>query len=106
MSKKTIIQFGYNVRVPQDVVAIIDCRGIANPYPKYAHDRVAARWQVRNDPLFEGLVSRAMNTLEMYNVIGIGCGYGVHRSGAVVQEVTDRLERLGFDVEVENWGKA
>lgn len=109
MTKK-IIQFGYNVRVPEGI-PLVDCRVIANPYPKFAHDQVAARHAVRTDPAFPGLVDQAEKLLAENDVIGIGCGYGVHRSGTVVDALMRRyrhghIDHRIEDFDVEEWGKA
>lgn len=104
---KKVIQFGYNVRVPEGI-PLVDCRVIKNPYPKFAHDRVAARHAVRSDPNFAGLVVQAEELLRKHDVIGIGCGYGVHRSGAVVEELEGLTGSILLvpDFEVEKIGKA
>jgi len=99
-----IIQFGYNVKVPEGI-PLVDCRHIPNPYPKFAHDKVAARYYVRSSPHFEGCVQRVLLLAnEEHPVIGVGCAYGVHRSGFVVEEVQNRF--CGDDPDVERIGKA
>jgi len=106
MKTVKVIQFGYNVKVPSGI-PLVDCQHLPNPYPKYAHDHVAARHHVRSSPHFEGCVQRALVLFdEEHPVIGIGCGYGVHRSGCVVEEVQRRFAKDGWDVEVEKIGKA
>lgn len=103
---KKIIQFGYNVKVPEGI-PLVDCQCLPNPYPKYAHDRVAARHFVRSAPEFEKLVTDAATLLTQHDVIGVGCGYGVHRSGTVVEELERRARRGNCpEFEVEEIGKA
>lgn len=103
---RKVIQFGYNVKVPEGI-PLVDCRVIPNPYPKYAHDPVAARYSVRTHEKFLTLVQTGIDLLKEHDVVGVGCGYGVHRSGTVVKEM-EKLTWMGDcpEFEVENWGKA
>ena len=101
---KKIIQFGYSVRVPEGI-PLVDCRSISNPYPKYAHDFAAGRHMVRNDPHFQTCVDEAYALLQSHDVIGVGCGYGVHRSGEVVREIETRADFHGHSLWVERIGK-
>lgn len=100
-ASKKIIQFGYSVKVPEGI-PLIDCRSIPNPYR--VTDPVAQRRAVRGHPDFQVKVWEALRALETSDVIGIGCGYGVHRSGEVVNEVLYRA-RGDWEVDVENIGK-
>lgn len=102
---KKIIQFGYNVKVPEGI-PLVDCRVIPNPWN--IGDPVAQRHAVRNHPSFPGLVDEAEALLKSHPVIGVGCGYGVHRSGTVVDALERRFRRgqIEEEFEVEKWGKA
>ena len=104
MSKK-ILQFGYSVRVPEGI-PLVDCRAIKNPYPRYKHDRAKAREAVRMDRFFMPIVQQASRLLEKHEIIAVGCGYGVHRSGFVIDELKRRF-RYGYGPEftVEKMGK-
>ena len=107
---KRIIQFGFSVRVPEGI-PIVDCRAIVNPYSKFRHDKSTAallkmREMVRMDRFFMPCVQQASRLLEKHEVIGIGCGYGIHRSGAVIDELKRRA-RYGYGqaFTVEKWKK-
>ena len=95
---KLIIQFGYSVKVPEGDIPKVDCRVIPNPYK--IQDPVAQRYAVRNDPNFKPLVQEAIRLLHEHDVIAVGCAYGVHRSGMVVDEILQYI-----DAEVRRTGK-
>ncbi len=97
---KRIVQFGYTKGAPEGI-PLVDCRTIANPYRLPEGEKLLA---VRNDPEFAPKVEIAVQLLtrEKADVIGIGCSYGIHRSGAVAQEVVTVMAGRGIDVEVVN----
>lgn len=98
---RRILQFGYRVatELPPDA-PVIDCRCISNPFARAKTD--AERYAlVRADPLFETLVLRVGRALLKHPVVAVGCGYGKHRSGAVVEEV---VKRAAYPIAVEKRG--
>lgn len=97
---KQIIQFGFSVHPVPDGVPIVDCRPLPNPHKE--PDRVKQRWIVRTHPLFKHLVEQALQLLATHDKIGIGCAYGIHRSGMVAEEVERRFQG---DVEIEKLNK-
>jgi hypothetical protein len=105
MVTKKVIQFGFNIRVPEGI-PLVDCRAIRNPYPRYKNDRAKAREAVRTDRFFMPIVQQASRLLEKHETIAVGCGYGVHRSGAVIDELK-RRHRYGYGPEftVEKYGR-
>jgi len=83
---KTIIQFGYINKHPEGPA--IDCRVIPNPYKKGATlPEATYRARVRTHPLFLTLVNHGVQMLEDHDTLWVGCLYGVHRSGAVAEEI-------------------
>jgi RNase adaptor protein for sRNA GlmZ degradation len=107
---KKILQFGYSVRVPEGI-PLVDCRAIVNPYSRFRHDKstgalLKMREMVRMDRFFMPIVQQAARLLEKHEVIGIGCGYGVHRSGAVIDELKRRARfKYGPEFKVEKLKK-
>ena len=88
---KVIYQFGFNVQEPPEHVPVVDCRQIPNPYRLPTPE--AQRLAVRGHRVFHSLVAEALQLLRENKAIGIGCGYGKHRSGEVVAEVLSRYQQ-------------
>lgn len=103
---KRVVQFGFSVQVP-DGIPLVDCREIRNPYPRYKNNPAMARETVRLDPNFMRTVQKALDLLRKHDVIGVGCGYGVHRSGTVVEELKHRVRyEHGMEFTVEKMRRA
>lgn len=100
---KTVIQFGFNIRLPKPGTPIVDCRIITNPHGKYPPREIP--FVIRADPFFRSLVDQAKDLLKTHDVIAIGCAYGVHRSGEVVKLVEHELGR-DEDVVIQRIGKS
>lgn len=87
MNKKTIIQFGYkNVNSIPKGVPLLDCRVIKNPYKSGVSAEVLKN-QVKLNPEFGKLIKQGVSLLNNNDTIACGCLYGIHRSGAVVEEL-------------------
>jgi len=82
---KTIIQFGYTIHSPPVGGPLVDCRSLSNPHRIADHAR--QRQIVRESSGFWGKVEEVKNYLKDHDTVGVGCAYGVHRSGVVVEEV-------------------
>lgn len=88
MGNKTIIQFGYkNVNNIPKGIPLLDCRVISNPY-KSGVSAEHLKAQVKLNPEFGKLVKHGVSLLHKNDTIGVGCLYGVHRSGAVSEELS------------------
>lgn len=93
---KTIIQFGYEVHVPPNGIPLIDCRVIPNPFG-IKNELLRAR-AVLQHPKFKELVLNGMAQLSLHDTIGVGCGWGVHRSGEVAKEIQRKILHLSSQI--------
>lgn len=82
---KTILQFGYKKGIPTGV-PLLDCRVIKNPY-KVGVSEDVLKAQVRASPEFGKVVKQGFKLLTESDTIACGCLWGVHRSGAVAEEL-------------------
>jgi len=89
-----IIQFGYKLEVPKGI-PLVDCRILPNPFR--VQDDQQKRILVTNNRWFKTLVAEGVGLLKNYDTIGVGCAYGVHRSGMVVEAIT--AEVCGVEVQ-------
>jgi RNase adaptor protein for sRNA GlmZ degradation len=96
---KRIFQFGYAKGAPAGV-PLVDCRRIPNPFRLAESEREPF---VRSHPLFPVIVAEALRLLSEADAIGIGCTYGVHRSGVVAREVAARLSERGITASIERY---
>lgn len=78
---KQIIQFGYKFGFPKNI-PLIDCRIIPNSF----NQKIIAK-----NPLVEKLADQAIILLQTYSIIGVGCLYGIHRSGEVIKRIQNKL---------------
>jgi UPF0042 nucleotide-binding protein len=106
------VSFGFKHGVPIDVDMVLDVRFLPNPHwdeklrPLSGLDD-AVRDYVMQHELSGEFLSRVQNLLELvlpayvqegrsYLTVGIGCTGGRHRSVAMVEEVSRRLNVLGY----------
>lgn len=106
--------FGYKHGLPIDADIVMDVRFLPNPHwedalrPLTGHDPSVRDFVVEraqaSDFLdrFEGLLVSLLPAYEAegksYLTVAVGCTGGRHRSVAVVEEIAERLRRVGFAV--------
>jgi len=104
----SIISFGFKFGVPQNLDLLFDVRFLPNPYfiPElkllkgidsavscYILKRKETReFLTRIYSLLDFLIPRYIAEGKTYLIIGIGCTGGMHRSPAIVQEVSCHIE--------------
>lgn len=104
----SIISFGYKFGVPQNVDLLFDVRFLPNPYfipelkPRKGTDPVVYDFVMKNNETkeFLGHITRLIDFLmphyiregRAYLVIGIGCTGGMHRSPAIVEEISKYIK--------------
>ncbi len=114
----SLLSFGYKYGIPYDADFTLDCRFIPNPHWNPALQPMSGREQpvadavlghpatedfIRNFiTLFETASSGFLNEGKRYITIAFGCTGGRHRSVAVAQEVSRRLEALGVEVHLQH----
>ena len=96
---KTVLQFGFRSGKPPIDMPVVDCRRIPNGLTRNVSYSEAMN-RVRRNRNFEPLVKQALKLLEEHDVIAIGCEWGIHRSGSVVDEVAKRRD----DVRISHRG--
>lgn len=84
-----IIQFGHNNCEVPIGIPLIDARVIPNPF--HIKDLRARKAKVLADPMFSILVKEGVEHLQRYGTIGVGCGWGHDRSGAVAEEIRNQV---------------
>jgi UPF0042 nucleotide-binding protein len=107
----TIVSFGYKHGLPVDVDLVIDCRFLPNPHwvdelrPLTGLDE-PVRAFVLEPEVTQEFLARLTGLLDLllpayeaegkaYLSIAFGCTGGQHRSVAIAEEVTNRLEAAG-----------
>ncbi len=80
----TVFYFGYNSTNPLPSIATIDAREMPNQYDPNKSDE-EIRMNVREHPLFNGLVMNTIDLQQEYNHVAVGCSFGIHRSRAVAE---------------------
>lgn len=84
---KLVVQFGYIYNQPlPDNLPVIDCRVLPNVYKRGWTD-AALKEEVRKLEGFPALVEAGLRLLDTHDQVWVGCLYGVHRSGAVAEEL-------------------
>ncbi len=102
-----VLSFGYKYGIPVDADLVMDCRFIANPHwiPELRpltglDDAVSANvlgsantqeFLERYQSLFETMASGFFNEGRKYLTLAIGCTGGKHRSVAIAEELSKRL---------------
>lgn len=88
MVTKTIIQFGVKHKDISTLgdIPYVDCRVLPNPYVKGVSDEVLKN-RIKGFPEFKALVSKGEELLRFNDTIAVFCLYGIHRSGAVAEEL-------------------
>jgi RNase adapter protein RapZ len=102
-----VLSFGYKYGIPVDADLVMDCRFIANPHwipelrPLTGLDAAVSanvlgsentqEFLERYQSLFETMASGFFNEGRKYLTLAIGCTGGKHRSVAVAEELSKRL---------------
>jgi len=102
-----VLSFGYKYGIPVDADLVMDCRFIANPHwipelrPLTGLDAAVSanvlgsantqEFLERYQSLFETMASGFFNEGRKYLTLAIGCTGGKHRSVAIAEELSKRL---------------
>jgi UPF0042 nucleotide-binding protein len=110
-----VLSFGYKYGIPVDADLVMDCRFIANPHwipelrPLTGLDSAVSanvlgsentqEFLERYQSLFETMASGFFNEGRKYLTLAIGCTGGKHRSVAIAEELSKRLntQSVGSD---------
>jgi len=87
----TIIWFAFKDHPLLARHPILDCRVLKNPF-KYGVPDVVLKQNVTLDPNFSQVVQQGLDMLKESGVVYIGCQFGKHRSGAVIDEIAKTTE--------------
>jgi UPF0042 nucleotide-binding protein len=106
-----ILSFGYKYGIPVDADLVMDCRFIANPHwipelrPLNGLDAAVSQKVLESEnvqdflnkyqSLFETMAEGFFQEGRKYLTLAIGCTGGKHRSVAIAEELTTRLNRSG-----------
>jgi len=106
-----ILSFGYKYGIPIDADLVMDCRFIANPHwipelrpltglDQPVSEKVLSSANVREfleryQSLFETMAAGFFHEGRKYLTLAIGCTGGKHRSVAIAQELSERLNASG-----------
>lgn len=108
--RATVMSFGYKYGLPMDADLVIDCRFLPNPYwvpqlrPHTGQDP-QVRDYVLSQPQVEEFLQAYTTVLQVvtdgylreakrYATIAVGCTGGKHRSVAIAEELTKRLQHM------------
>ncbi len=114
--RATVMSFGYKYGLPVDADLVVDCRFLPNPHwvpelrPQTGCD-APVRDYVLSRPGAEEFLDAYGRVLQLvtegyaregkrYATIAVGCTGGKHRSVAIAEELTHRLENERIDVSV------
>jgi UPF0042 nucleotide-binding protein len=108
-----VMSFGFKHGVPIDVDNVLDVRFLPNPYwveemrPLTGLDEPVRRYVLgqpeakefleRAEYLLKFLVPAYVKEGKSYLTIAIGCTGGRHRSVVLVEEIADRLRKMGYN---------
>jgi RNase adapter protein RapZ len=108
-----VMSFGFKHGVPIDVDNVLDVRFLPNPHwveemrPLTGLDEPVRRYVLgqpeakefleRADYLLKFLVPAYVKEGKSYLTIAIGCTGGRHRSVVLVEEIADRLRKMGYN---------
>ena len=108
-----VMSFGFKHGVPIDVDNVLDVRFLPNPYwveemrPLTGLDEPGRRYVLgqpeakefleRAEYLLKFLVPAYVKEGKSYLTIAIGCTGGRHRSVVLVEEIADRLRKMGYN---------
>jgi RNase adapter protein RapZ len=108
-----VMSFGFKHGVPIDVDNVLDVRFLPNPHwveemrPLTGLDEPVKRYVLgqpeakefleRADYLLKFLVPAYVKEGKSYLTIAIGCTGGRHRSVVLVEEIADRLRKMGYN---------
>ena len=114
----TIMSFGYKYGLPVDADLVVDCRFLPNPHwvpelrPKTGRDSEVRDYVLAQDGAedfltrYEGLVrllaAGYVREGKRYVLLAVGCTGGKHRSVAMSEELTARLDGEGIAVQVSH----
>ena len=108
--KVNVLSFGYKFGIPADADLVMDCRFIPNPHwqpelrPKNGLDKEVSKavlsanavpeFLERYVALFESIARGYLNEGKKFITLAIGCTGGKHRSVAIAEELSKRLNGL------------
>ena len=112
----TIISFGFKHSMPYNLDLLFDVRFLPNPHfiaelrPKTGLDPEVIEY-LRAQPEYGEFYTRLEDfvryvlpqyakEMKSYLTIGIGCTGGKHRSVAIAQQLSEDLEKAGYNVEI------
>lgn len=112
-----VLSFGYKYGIPADADLVVDCRFIPNPHwipilrPKNGLDREVSEYVLSADgvsefvdgyvQLLEKMVEGYLREGKKYVTLAVGCTGGKHRSVALAEAITSRLNREIGSVPIE-----
>ena len=108
----TVVSFGFKYGIPVDADFVADMRFLPNPYwvpelralngrdadvAHYVKDRPDAQdFLDRYVPVVETVADGYLREGKRFMTVAIGCTGGKHRSVAMTEEITARLQALGY----------
>ena len=108
----TVVSFGFKYGIPVDADFVADMRFLPNPYgvpelraqngrdadvAHYVKDRPDAQdFLDRYVPVVETVADGYLREGKRFMTVAIGCTGGKHRSVAMTEEITQRLQALGY----------
>lgn len=114
----TVESFGYKYGVPTDADVMLDVRFLPNPFfiehlrPQTGKEKEVADFVLQQDDtkdflthvsaLFETTLPLYVREGKSYLTLAIGCTGGRHRSVAIAEELGQRLQGWGYDVQVRH----
>ncbi len=116
--KVTVVSFGFKYGIPVDADFVADMRFLPNPFwvpelrPQTGKDEPVAAY-VTGRPAAAAFLDQYLPVLETaatgyltegkrFMTVAIGCTGGKHRSVAMTEEVTARLQARGYDARAEH----
>jgi UPF0042 nucleotide-binding protein len=114
----TLLSFGYKFGLPADADFVFDSRFLPNPYyveglGTLTGNDAEVRKYVLASPVAQEFLAAVLSVLQsalphytdvhkLYAVAALGCTGGKHRSVALVNELSARLDALGFRCMVQH----
>ena len=112
----TIISFGFKHSMPYNLDLLFDVRFLPNPHfiaelrPKTGLDPEVidylraqpeyGEFYARLEDFVRYVLPQYAKEMKSYLTIGIGCTGGKHRSVAIAQQLSEDLEKAGYNVEI------
>ncbi len=116
--KVTVVSFGFKYGIPVDADFVADMRFLPNPFwvpelrPQTGKDEPVAAYVTGRPvrppfleqylPVLETAATGYLTEGKRFMTVAIGCTGGKHRSVAMTEEVTARLQARGYDARAEH----